>query len=100
MAHLASEITAVTKLAFVADAYPYGNDGTIVVVLKAALRDCLPLSRAVLKFQTANFSVATVVEAYERDVLHFLTETLCKAERLMVKPAPAKSKPLAQLCLN
>ncbi len=100
MSHLACEITAVTKLAFVADAYPYKDDETIVVVLKPALREGLPLSRSVLKFQAAGFTVDAVVEAYERDVVLFLAETLRTAEQLLARSALYRVRKMAPLCLN
>ena len=100
MSRVACELIAVTKLNFVADAYPYKDDETIVVVLKSPLRESLPYERAVLTFKANNFTEAAVVEAYEREVVHFLAETLRTAKRLLAKPVQPKLTLQAPLCLN
>ncbi|GAB3882176.1 hypothetical protein [Spirosoma agri] len=100
MTHLTRTLTAVTKLAFVADAYPYKNDDTIVVVLKPALRDNLPLNRSLLTFEAADFTVAAVVEAYEREIVRFLADTLRTAEQLLASSTSARIIPIAPFCLN
>lgn len=100
MSTVSCEINAVTKLAFVADAYPYGNDDTIVVVLKPALRESLPLNRSILKFKAANFTANAVIETYEREVVCFLNASLRNAERLLAKSVPARIHQINSLCLN
>lgn len=100
MPHLTKELIAVTKLAFVADAYPYKDDETIVVVLKPILREGLPLNRSVLTFQTASFTADAVVRAYEKEVVLFLAETLRTAEFLLKKSTHPRINHIAPLCLN
>jgi len=100
MPHLTKELVAVTKLAFVADAYRYKDDETIIVVLKPALREGLPLNRSVLTFQAAIFTAEAVVRAYEKEVVLFLAETLRTAEQLLTKSTLHKVKQTATLCLN
>ncbi|ADB39361.1 hypothetical protein [Spirosoma linguale] len=93
-------IAAVAELAFVADAYPYKNPDTIVVILKPTLRDGLPLTKSTLTFNADSFTVEAVLEAYEREVVSFLANTLRTAERLLAKSTQTRSVPLAPLCLN
>ncbi len=100
MFHLAGELIAVTKLAFVADAYPYKDDETIIVVLKPILREGLPLNRSVLKFKIASFTAEAVMRAYEKEVVLFLAETLRTAEQLLTKSTQSKLKQMPTLCLN
>ncbi len=100
MTHLASELIAVTKLAFVADAYPYKDDKTIIVVLKPALREGLPLKKSVLTFQTDSFTEEAVVKAYEKEVVLFLSEMLRTAEFLLKNSVQHRINQIAPLCLN
>ncbi|GAB3019425.1 hypothetical protein [Spirosoma pulveris] len=93
-------IAAVTELDFVADAYLYKNTGTIAVILKPTLRDGLPLTKSTLTFSTDNFTVEAVLEAYEREVVSFLANTLRTAERLLAKSTRSTLTPFAPLCLN
>ncbi|SOD99582.1 hypothetical protein [Spirosoma fluviale] len=100
MPTLVHTIAAVTELAFVADAYPYKNPDTIIVILKPTLRDGLPLTKSTLTFNADSFTVEAVLEAYEREVVSFLSNTLRTAERLLAKSTRTTLAPFAPLCLN
>ncbi|GAB3781112.1 hypothetical protein GCM10028818_34560 [Spirosoma horti] len=100
MSNLIREIAAVTQLPFVADAYPYKDAQTIVVVLKPELREGLPLNRSMLTFQADSFTVDAVIQAYQQDVVLFLAKTLHKAELLLAKSTKTEMTYLVPLCLN
>lgn len=100
MSNLLREIAAVTKLAFVADAYPYKDDQTIVVVLKPELRESLPLNRSMLTFPIDSFTVDAVLQAYEQEVVLFLAKASRNAELFLVRSAKNKMARLIPLCLN
>lgn len=100
MSALACELSAVTKLAFVADAYVCRDNELIIVVLKPGLRERLPLHRSTLTFYAVDFSVAAVVEAYERDVVEFLAESMLIAEGFLLKSTQRRISRKASLCLN
>ncbi|MCK8494277.1 MULTISPECIES: hypothetical protein [Spirosoma] len=94
------EISAVAKLAFVADAYLYKDNQSIIVVLKPTLREGLPLNRSMLTFQVSGFTVDAVVEAYEREVVYTLAQTLRTAELLLAKSTPHRTNRFSSLALN
>ena len=100
MSKLLRELAVVTKLPFVADAYPYKDDQTIVVVLKPELRESLPLSRSMLTFPADSFTVDAVLHAYEQEVVLFLAKASRNAELLLAKSAKNKMTHLVPLCLN
>jgi len=100
MTKLDLELNAVNNLSFVADAYPYKDTETIIVVLKSPLRTSLPPDRSILSFQAANFTVPAVIEAYEQEVILFLAETLRVAENLLAKSTVYKIAHLNPLFLN
>lgn len=100
MSALACELSAVTKLAFVADAYASRDSDMIIVVLKPGLRERLPLHRATLTFDAVNFSIEAVIEAYERDVVEFLAESMLIAEGFMLKSTQRRITQTAAFCLN
>ena len=100
MSKLDNEIIAVNKLPFVADAYPYKDTQTILVVLKSPLRKSLPVDRAMLTFQADNFTVAAVVEAYEKEVVVFLADTLRVAEAFLANSTQYRLAHLIPLCMN
>ncbi|AKD54688.1 hypothetical protein [Spirosoma radiotolerans] len=100
MSKLIRDITAVTQLPFVADAYPYKDAQTIVVVLKPEIRVNLPLNRSMLTFQADNFTVDAVIQAYQQEVVLFLAKTLHNAELLLAKSTKSKLTHLVPLCLN
>ena len=100
MSKLIHEIAAVTQLPFVADAYPYKDAQTIVVVLKPEIRESMPLNRSMLTFQVDQFTVDAVIQAYEQEVVLFLAISLRNAERLLAKSTRDKLTHLMPLCLN
>lgn len=100
MSKLIQEITAVSKLPFVADAYSYKDAQTIIVVLKSEVRESMPLNRSMLTFQADNFTVDAVIQAYEQEVVLFLARTLRNAELLLAKSTRNKLTHLVPLCLN
>ncbi|AUD03714.1 hypothetical protein [Spirosoma pollinicola] len=100
MSTLDHEIDAVNQLSFVADAYPYKDNQTIVVVLKAPLRKNLPPDRSILTFQITNFTVAAVLAAYEHEVVAFLADTLRIAETLLSQTTNQRVIHLIPLCMN
>lgn len=100
MSLLACQLSAVTKLAFVADAYTVRDEEMIVVVLKPGIRERLPLHRSMLMFQAATFCVDAVVEAYERDVVEFLAESMLIAEGFLLKSTQRRISRKASFCLN
>lgn len=100
MSKLAVELEAVNNLSFVADAYPYKDNQTIMVVLKSPLRNSLPPDRSILSFQTANFTVSAVIQAYKREVVLFLADTLHAAEDLLVQSSVFQIAHLNPISLN
>ncbi len=100
MSTLDHEINAVNQLSFVADAYPYKDTQTIIVVLKSPLRKNLPPDRSILTFQIPNFTVAAVLEAYEQEVVVFLADTLRTAEKFLAKSTNQRVIHLIPLCMN
>lgn len=100
MTTLIQEIIAVTKLPFVADAYPYKDAQTVIVVLKPEIRESLPLNRSMLTFQADSFTVDAVLQAYQQEVVLFLVKTLHNAELLLAKSTRNKLTHLVPLCLN
>jgi hypothetical protein len=100
MSALACELSAVTKLAFVADAYVSRDSDMIIVVLKPGLRERLPLHRSTLTFHAVHFSISAVIEAYERDVVEFLAESMLIAEGFMLKSTQRRITRTASFCLN
>lgn len=101
MSILDLELNAVNQLSFVADAYPYKDTETIIVVLKSPLRKNLPPDRSMLTFQTNNFNVATVIKAYEQEVVVFLADTLRIAEQFLDQTTTQhRLAYLVPVCLN
>lgn len=100
MSSLDTELTAVNQLSFVADAFPYKDTETIVVILKSPLRKNLPADRSMLTFQAPSFSVAAVIEAYEQEVVLFLANTLRIAEMHLTKSTQHRLSHLLPLCMN
>jgi len=100
MTKLDIELNAVNNLSFVADAYPYKDTETIIVVLKFPLRGSLPPDRSILSFQADNFNVPAVIQAYEQEVVLFLADTLRVAEDLLARSTIYKIAHLNPLFMN
>jgi len=100
MSKLDIELNAVNNLSFVADAYPYRDNQTIMVVLKSPLRTSLPPDRSILSFQAADFTVSAVIEAYKQEVVLFLIDTLRVAEDLLNKSTVSQIAHLNPIFLN
>ena len=100
MNQLAIELDAVNNLPFVADAYPYKDNQTIIVVLKSPLRNSLPPDRSILSFQAADFTVSAVIQAYKQEVVLFLVDTLRTAEDLLARSTVFQIAHLNPIFLN
>lgn len=100
MSKLDSELDAVNNLSFVADAYPYKDNQTIIVVLKSPLRNSLPPDRSILSFRAANFTVSAVIQAYKQEVVLFLADTLHTAEDFLLRSTVFQIAHLNPISLN